>query len=249
MSFVTEDNVQIDGWFVPARSGPSDKTLIVCHGWGANRSDVLLSTLFLNNKGGFNLLYFDFRNHGTSGGTLSSLGGLELRDFSAALSYLKKNNPEASRWIGAHGFSMGGAVSILAGAHYPEIRSVFAESPPASFRRVVKRYAKLYYKLPAFPLVTIALAVVRLRLGFDPNVYSAENFVSQIAPRPLFLVQGLSDERMPPSVGRNLYARAGEPKEIWEVADAHHGEVYELFPEEYESKVLRFYEQAVKTTK
>ncbi|MBI3292800.1 MAG: hypothetical protein HYZ73_08350, partial [Elusimicrobia bacterium] len=88
VQWITEDGISIRGWFLPGL--PTQRaTIIVLHGWGANRADVLPSTVFLNRRGGYHLLYFDFRAHGESGGTMSSLGGLELKDFAGALEFLK----------------------------------------------------------------------------------------------------------------------------------------------------------------
>src|SRR3989339_733334 len=87
VSFFTDDNINIKGWFLPSKE-KSYKTIIICHGWGTNKSDVLSSTIFFL-KRGFNLLYFDFRNHGESGGNKSSLGKLESQDLISAVDFLK----------------------------------------------------------------------------------------------------------------------------------------------------------------
>jgi len=36
---------------------------------------------------------------------------------------------------------------------------------------------------------------------------------------------------------------AGEPKTIWEVPEAHHGEIYVLVQKAYEEKVLKFFKK------
>jgi fermentation-respiration switch protein FrsA (DUF1100 family) len=38
--------------------------------------------------------------------------------------------------------------------------------------------------------------------------------VGRISPRPLLLIHGADDIRLPPSCSEYLYARAGEPKEL-----------------------------------
>lgn len=105
ISFLTEDGLRMAGWFVPHEG--SSKAIVICHGWGAERSNVLPSTFFLH-RGGYNLLYFDFRNHGESQGDRSSLGRLETMDLSAALSYLASKKTAQSRWTGVWALSMGG---------------------------------------------------------------------------------------------------------------------------------------------
>ena len=81
--FKTEDKVQLRGWFIPSETY-SNKTIILMHGWGMNRSDIFKNTYFLHDLG-FNLFYFDFRALGESGGKTSSIGYLELKDAAAAV--------------------------------------------------------------------------------------------------------------------------------------------------------------------
>src|SRR5262245_43477636 len=55
----TPDGLLLDGWFVPAAK-PARSAIIVLHGWGSNRSDVLPMSAFLQKE--HHLVYFDFRN-------------------------------------------------------------------------------------------------------------------------------------------------------------------------------------------
>ena len=139
VTFKTQDNVQLKGWFITSPE-VSDKTIILMHGWGMNRSDILKNTYFLRDLG-FNLFYFDFRALGESGGKTSSIGYLELKDVSAAISFLKQTRPQFCAKIGLYGLSMGGMVAICETAHNPEIACVVAEASYYSFRRVVSRWA------------------------------------------------------------------------------------------------------------
>lgn len=44
----------------------------------------------------------------------------------------------------------------------------------------------------------------------------------QVAPRPLLLVHGQDDRRLPPWCSQDIYARAGQPKELVLLAGARH---------------------------
>lgn len=249
--FASADGLTLKGWFVPAQGPrahgkpgpvlPTDKTLIVCHGWGANRSDILERTTFLNTEGGYNLFYFDFRNHGDSGSGKSSLTKLEIGDLEAALSHLRAAHPAEARRVALYGMSMGAAVCLWVAAQHPDIRGVAAESPFGSYRDVVIRFGRMYYNMPRVPFALITLWAVRWRLGFDPQDYSPLGVVGKIAPRPLFLLQGDKDARMPVMEGERLFAAAGEPKTLWTVPGANHGEVAEWGGRDYRQKLLDFY--------
>lgn len=243
VQWMTEDGLIIRGWFIPGR--PSQQaTIIILHGWGANRSDVLPSTFFLSRRGGYHLLYFDFRNHGESEGTVCSLGGLELKDFSAAVAFLRQHKPQQSMRIGVYGLSMGAAVAIVGAAQHPEIQAVVAESPFASYQEAVIRMGKLFYGFPRLA-VKSALVSARLRLGFDPEEYTPLRHVDRLAPRPLLLIHAARDQRVTLSEVQALYAAAGDPKTLWTVPDADHGEVAFRAPAEYERRLLDFFHRAL----
>jgi fermentation-respiration switch protein FrsA (DUF1100 family) len=234
------DGAALKAWFVPAPKG-SPVTLILCHGRGARRSDILPSTAFLATRAGYNLLYFDFRNHGESGGDRTTLGRWEALDVAAALAWLKASHPAAARRVGLYGMSMGAAVAILAAAADPAFEAVAAESAFTSVNRSIVRYAGLFHHVPAWA-VPYTLAWVRWRLGFDPEASSPERVVDRISPRPLFLLQGAADINIPPSEGERLFSLAKEPKSLWTVPGAVHAGLWEAAGREYEDRLQAFFD-------
>jgi fermentation-respiration switch protein FrsA (DUF1100 family) len=240
VTFKASDGTPLKGWFVPSPVG-SDATIILCHGRGTCRSDILPATQHLVSRGHYNLLYFDFRNHGESGGRKTTLGRLETLDLEAALDWVKKAKPDRSRRVGVYGLSMGAAVVILAAARRPEIEAVAAESAYGSIGRSVAQFGKILYGLPAWA-VPYTMWWTRARLGFNPETAAAERVVGRIAPRPIFLLQGGADDRVPPSEGERLFNRAGEPKSLWTVPGAGHGGLWEAAGREYEDRLLKFFD-------
>ncbi|OQA92060.1 MAG: Alpha/beta hydrolase family protein [Elusimicrobia bacterium ADurb.Bin231] len=239
VKFTSSDGMEISGWFVRSEHR-SSATVITCHGWGANRSDVLPSTFFLA-KTGFNILYFDFRNHGQSGGRISSLGYLEALDLKAAIDYLKNEKSSYAEKIGVYGVSMGGSVAILTAAEDNRINAVVADSSFSAFNDIVVRYAELFYNIPEYPLMPVTLFFVRCRLGFDPEKFSAEKHIAAISPRPIFVIHGLDDTRISVSDGIKLFDIAGHPKFLWTVEDADHMESHLKNPVKYQRKVGFFF--------
>jgi len=238
----SQDGVLLDGWFVPAKI-KTGTVIFVLHGWGANRSDILIPTIFLAEH--YNLVYFDFRNHGTSGGSLSSLTCSEVGDFTAVVDRVRQTRPDAARQMAVFGFSMGASAAISGAAAMPDIRAVVAESPFASFNETVVRFANLFYGIPRF-VVPVTLMFVRMRLGFDPESCAPLYHADKLSPRPLFIIQGGSDLRMPPSEGQGIYEIAKEPKDIWVVPGADHGEASEKGGEEYQKRIIKFYQESLK---
>lgn len=236
--FTTEDKVNIKGWFIPYDG--AEKTIILMHGWGMNRSDILKNTYFLHDLG-FNLLYFDFRALGESGGKVSSIGYLETRDVRAAIKYLKETRPESCKKIGLYGLSMGAMVAICEGASNPQISCVAAEASYYSFRRVVSRWAWVHHKVPSFPIIPIVLHYIRRDLHVNPERYSPKYNIGKIAPRPVFIIHGRYDSIVPAAQAKLLFKRAGDPKEIWLVPGAKHNKCAEVGGFEYKQRLSDFF--------
>ena len=74
VSFRTAGGLTLRGWHIPSAK-TTDKTLILLHGYPADKGDILPGLAFLH--GDFNLLLFDFRYLGRSEGSYSTAGAKE----------------------------------------------------------------------------------------------------------------------------------------------------------------------------
>lgn len=243
VSFPTRDGLTLKGWFVPSPKGPEERrTILMCHGWGDNKGELLKITHFLNDVAGFNLLFFDFRSHGESEGRVTTMGYYEVVDFDAAVRYLREKKPWAVERLGAFGLSMGAAVTVMAMPDHPEIKCAVLESPFTDYQGVVRRWGWNHYRVPYFPLVMIALWFLKLRVG-EPAVatYSPIRFIAKIAPRPLLMIGGADDLLMRESDVRLLFSKAGEPKQLWIIPDAAHAKCHAVGGLEYETRVAGFF--------
>jgi len=241
VSFLTADGLTLKGWFLPSPTG-DERTVLMCHGWGDNKGELLAETHFLNSVCGFNLFYFDNRSHGESGGTITTIGCLEVLDFQAAMAYLRQHRPRCLKRLGVFGLSMGAAVAAMAVPGQPEVKAVVMESPFTDYRQVVRRWAWNNLRVPYFPLMMIVLWFLRLRVGReDVDSYSPIRFISRVAPRPVLVIGGAQDRLMLPDDVRALYAAAREPKELWMIPEASHGKCRELAGPEYDRRLMEFF--------
>lgn len=242
-AFKTRDGLTLKGWWIPSPKGDSElRTLIMCHGWGDNKGELLKYTHYLSETAGFNLLYFDNRSHGESEGEVTTIGALETIDFDAAVTYLKENKPEHVKRLGAFGLSMGAAVACMSLPDHPEVKAAFLESPFTDFRVVTRRWAWNNLKVPYFPLVPITMWFLRWKVS-DPKVdtYSPIRFVARIAPRPLLIVGGSEDRLMTEGDVRRLFDAAKEPKQLWIIPGAAHAKCHDVAGLEYETRVAGFF--------
>src|SRR3990170_3409555 len=98
------DGIVLKGWLIDS---PGTKTIVVMHGRNSVRDEPNVGILELAQAlvgQGYDVLTFDFRAHGESGGTRYALGQFEVRDVAGALDYLKGRGV---REVGVIGYSMG----------------------------------------------------------------------------------------------------------------------------------------------
>lgn len=235
--FRAGDGVTLRGWYIPA--GDSLKTVIVCS--GANGSlDADMHVAPWLHAAGFNVLLFNWRAHGDSAGEVVTLGFNERYDLIAAVRFAKLKGAER---VGVLGFSMGGTVAVAAAAVYEDVNAVVADSP---FVYVLSAVAGglLERGVPeglSFLLarVFVVTACLRTRLNlFDIDLV---RWIQRVAPRPLLLIFGEQDVIVPKSEVDVLFARAGEPKEVWRVPEAAHRNIHVRQPEEYRRRILDFF--------
>ena len=242
VSFTTVDGLRLTGWFVPA-DAPSPMTIVIHHGLGSNAGDSLLNTACLRHGGRWNLFYYNFRGHDGSQGNGTSLGPLELRDLDGALAWLQQAKPEACDQLGIYGHSLGAAVAIVGAAAHPELKGVIAESPFASLSDTVRHFSKLFYGIPWFPFIPLALFFASCRLRCWLFAFAPVKSIGKISPRAVFLIQGERDRRIPMRDARALWAAAREPKEWWGVPGADHGDPWMIAKDDYETRLVGFFEK------
>jgi fermentation-respiration switch protein FrsA (DUF1100 family) len=241
VTFTSFDGLRLAGWFIPADQ-PSNVTIVVQHGLGSNAGDMILNTACLRNRGRWNLFYFNFRGHDGSEGHRTSLGPLELEDMTSALRFLKEKYPAQTERLAIYGHSMGAAVAIVGAARFPELEAVAAESPFSYISKTVTHFSWVFYGIPYFPFVPLALFFTSLRLRRRIGDFAPARAIAHLSPRPVFLIHAERDLRMPLADLEALWEAAREPKERWVVPGADHGEPWIVAQEEYERRLVGFFE-------
>jgi dipeptidyl aminopeptidase/acylaminoacyl peptidase len=246
VTFVTKDGLTLSGWLIkPDQSGGKKPAIIICHGLGANKSDFTDLAVFLARRDYF-VLTFDFRAHGDSAGSRTSLGYDEQKDVNAAFHYLS-SRPEVDQGrIGIFGFSLGGSTAILAAAEARTFKAVAADSAFTSLKDQARQAITGDYHLPAFPFVD--LSVLSYELYFQTTVgrVDPESVIASISPAPVLIIAGEGDDMIPAENGRRLYRAAQEPKELWVIPVGGHGGTVAAAGNEYNKRVGDFFDKHLK---
>jgi dipeptidyl aminopeptidase/acylaminoacyl peptidase len=246
ISFVSEDGFPLKGWLVrPPHPRAKSSAIIICHGVGANKSDFTELAASLARRGYFVLL-FDFRAHGESGGSRTSLGYHEQKDVLAALSVLKARKDIDLHRIGIYGFSMGGSTALLVAARFGAFSAVAVDSAFTSLRDQARGAIRGFYHLPSFPFLHLAIFGYELYFRTRVENVAPVNVIANISPVPLLIIAGEGDRLIPADNGRKLYSAAGEPKELWIIPGADHGGTLAAAGSEYEKRVGEFFDKNLK---
>lgn len=241
VTFASPDGLRLAGWYISSHNGA---TIILCHGLGTNRADMLPQAILLAQHG-YGSFLFDFRAHGESEGEMVTYGYAETDDVLAAVDYLLSRSDVDPQRIGILGGSLGAATAIRAAARSTHLKAVVAESAFTSLEDEVASSFKLFSGLPAFPFAPLTVAFAQRQTGLRISEVRPIDDIPSIAPRPVFIIHGTDDDMIPAVQGLRLYEAAGEPKELWMVDMMGHGSALGIFPDEYEKRVIGFFDQAL----
>jgi uncharacterized protein len=195
--FTTKDGIRLNGWWVAAQGGGG--TVLFCHGNAGNIS-FLVDTIAIYRGMGLNVFVFDYRGFGRSGGAPTEVG--TYRDVSAAWDYIttvKKVPPSRIIFIGR---SLGGAIA----AWQSQDCAPGALVLESTFTRAAD-VANAHYDFEPGELV----------LG---DAYNTAGYLSRVHC-PVLVVHSPEDEIVPFKLGKELYEKAGTPKEFLMIHGSH----------------------------
>lgn len=223
VGFAAADGVELHGWFLPAvgktvgkgSAGDGDKacTLLFAHGNAENISTHIASVFWLP-AAGVNVLLFDYRGYGRSGG-VPDLAGAHL-DFAAALDHLMALAEVDPDKVVVLGQSLGGSIAIVGLARSPHrqrVRALITDGAFSDYRAIVRE------KLAGFWLTWPLQWPLSLTIDGDHRPLEA---IARLSPVPVLTIHGLADQVVPPHHAEALHAAAGEPKALWLLPGTEH---------------------------
>jgi len=241
VTFSSSDGVELSGWYLGG--GDGGLTIACGHGLFRSRREVLDRAVFFRRLG-FDTLVFDFRRHGTSATREKvTLGYDERLDFLGAVDFLKRAHPDKS--VAVYGVSMGAAAALLAARASDDVSAVMADSSFLSIDHTVEHHVELLFGLPRFPFASTLLFFFQQQAGFDAEDFDLEKAAEALGDRPLLVVAGESDQRMPAALQRRLFDASSSPSSRFRsFPDAGHGAAYRTHPDAYEKMLVEFLEEA-----
>jgi pimeloyl-ACP methyl ester carboxylesterase len=243
---VTSDGIRIAGWYIPsaAGDGPCAPTIVLVHGWGANKSDMLRYADHLHDA--FNLVLFDLRSSGRSTGSRATLGVHEQRDLHAILDWLERaKGPTA---IGVLGDSGGAATAISQARTDRRIGALVLDSAHARAANPIGEGVRSAGH-PKYPGVWATLLVTWLRAGVNLAGADPIRAIPHLGDRPVLLLHGTADDadlpRDNPEVLLAAARRAGVHARLEYCPGAAHGQVSVVCADRYAAWVVPFFRDAL----
>lgn len=239
VTFTTPDGLRLYGWYIATRNGGA---IILVHGHGGNRTQLLTDAALLANRG-FGVLLYDTRNCGESEGEMNTFGLTEVNDVRGALDFVRAQSGVDPARVGLMGHSLGGAITIMAAAQFPEIRATVTESTFTSLEENIYSGVKNLLGLPPFPFAPLVVFWGERESALDIGLVRPVDQISAIGPRPVLIAHGKQDEIIPIENAYRLYEAAREPKELYVLPEAGHCCLPQVGGEEYTHRVVGFFER------
>jgi fermentation-respiration switch protein FrsA (DUF1100 family) len=242
----TAEGIRLSLWLLKT-GGATLGTVIYLHGVSESKiaglpmAGALLSA-------GWNVLLYDARRHGESGGAFCTYGFYEKHDVSTIISWLHSRPDTSGCRIALFGSSMGAAVAIQAASRDRRVAGVIAESGFASLRTVFDEYQKRMIKLPFHYLRNLVIRRSERLAHFKAAWVSPLEAIARLRV-PVLIAHGTEDSTIGHRYSRQLFDAAVEPKQLLLVPQARHDNMWEAGGADYRAQLTGFLERLVETQK
>lgn len=266
--FQSDDGVPLEGWYIPAKGGESDKLIIFNHAlpmcragfpghlgepWSAFDAveiDFVIQMKHLTDAG-YNVIAYDIRNHGNSGaanGGLSGIGRWEWRDCVGVKKYVD-NHPRFSKMkVGLYSQCMGGNSQYEALSRHPELfENVACMCSPmvVSMSAIYSAFSELYGVSQYQELIDLEL----LKMGAWVMDEMTPHLFAPDVKLPVLMVQVHDDEwtRNPEDAQKTFDLLGSEEKELLWIKDTtkRFRDGYNYFGR-YPEKIIPFFDKHMK---
>jgi pimeloyl-ACP methyl ester carboxylesterase len=248
------DGTQSVGWFL--NRGRPAPAVILSHGYGSNRSELLTLSFELW-KAGYHVLLYDLRGHGESPVNWSGLGTYEKDDLLYAINFLKGMRNEAGQdlldgRIGLYGVELGGYISLVAASENPMVKAVAVDSVCPDVAHFINYRLKLHsgengwlsHLMDANWVSEITKLVMQVYLLRREDSAPAWERVSVARGRRLLFIIG-KDSGALEGTTVALYNKAVDQKQLAEVEQTRINRLYGKTSADYDARVVEFFREAM----
>jgi len=202
--------------------GPPKGTVVTVHGWKGESRAMLFHAMEMAAHG-WDVVLYDQRGHGQSGGERITFGMREARDLEAVMAWTR-SRPEYSPPLILFGTSMGASTALMAAAE-SDPHAIVAVAPYARVDQVLPRALRRFSPVLLQPFLTDrrmrrALAHAESLSGVDFDDDAPIRSAAEV-DAPVLLVYSRTDRLIPPEHGRELERALPNARLHW-MADHSH---------------------------
>jgi pimeloyl-ACP methyl ester carboxylesterase len=204
--------IDLRGWHCKA-AGTRRGSVVILHGVADSRASVAGMVERFSRKG-LDLVTYDSRAHGQSGGEFCTYGYFEKADLRRVIQSLPQGP------VVLMGTSLGAAVALQGAADDPRVSGVVAAEVFADLKSIARD------RTPAFVpdwVVGRAFRAAELRAGFDADAVSPLRAARSITI-PVLLIHGARDTATSPDHSKRVLEALRGPKRLILVDGAGHNE-------------------------
>jgi len=233
----TVDALEMHGFYIPSAINATYGTIILLHGIGSCKENMLPLALKLAHEG-YNTVPMDSRAHGESGGDYITFGHFEKQDVWSIVDFLETE--KGLKNIGIRGASMGGAIALQALEHDERLQFGIIECTFADLSDVVFDYQKLWLGLESRFVSNYTLnRAAKIAKFFAKDIKPGES--AKNIEQPVFYAHGDADANISVDYGKQIYENlASKNKELVIVEGAEHENLMGHGGEAYWSKLMGF---------
>lgn len=206
------NGVTLKGWICRTRVERRG-AVVFLHGVADNRSGVA-GVFERFTRRGFDVIAYDSRAHGESGGDVCTYGYLEKGDLRRVIETLPPGH------VVLIGSSLGAAVALQAAAEERRVSAIVAAEVFSDLSTIARERAPSF--LPDW-MIRKALRVAEVRGRFDIERVSPADAATRIVA-PVLLIHGALDIDTPSDHSRRVYAGLRGPKLLRLVEGAAHNQ-------------------------
>lgn len=229
----TADGLSLAAWYAPGHNGAA---VVVVPGAGGLRHARMLR------RHGYGVLLVSPRGQGASEGDVNLFGWRGETDVRAALAFLARRPDVDPRRVGGLGLSVGGEILLQTAARGTGLRAVVAEGAGTRWAAEDLANPDLENLVLAPMSVAITLGVAVFSGGLPPA--TLPSLLPRLGDARALLIwsrRGQGGEHLNPRYHR----AAGGASDIWEIPEAGHIGGLAARPQEYERRVVGFFDASL----
>ncbi len=258
--FQTTDRITLRGSIYHPDEMPPLGVILFCPETNSNHWSATKYTQGLIDNG-YIVVSFDFRNQGES----DSLDGYqpmhwvteyELDDLEAAVRWVAEQAAFKDLPVGLLGISRGGATALAAMKQLDSIDFIALDSSFTNdllITHYMERWARVIvpgFLFKFYPISqmrkTLDLAIWYSQYKRNCRYVNSSNFFEGVHGKRVLLIAGARDSYVPLRITRQLKKMLGELcADLWVAPQASHNGARELYPQEYDGRLIAFFQQMV----